>query len=192
MKSLINAISVTVVLGMVAMVFYLLYQGSLVIWAEIDRVDHTTKVVLGTISSLVLLLSCLVVFGLRSAALIGARAQLADQRYGLYVHVLTMLRGMLEPNTGLQQRQVLHAELKLTSADFLMLASRPAIKAYLAFEEAMDSGQSELLEPCFQVLWKNLRRDLGFNDDFDVVDARRMIRTFPVGQASESNIPAAV
>lgn len=192
MKSLVNIVAVTVVLAVIAMVFYLMYLGTLVVWDNIDMVDHTTKVVLGTVAGLVLLFSCLMVFGLRSAAFIRARSQLADQRYGLYVHVLTILRGMLEQRNSLQQRQVLYTELKQVSPDFLMLAGRPAIKAYLAFQNAVDSEQPELLEPCFQVLWKNLRKDLGFVDDFDTIDIKRMISILPASQVAENNIPAAV
>ncbi|HEX7028073.1 MAG TPA: hypothetical protein VF268_12590 [Gammaproteobacteria bacterium] len=191
MKSLVNIIAVTVVLALIAMIFYLMYLGTLAVWANVELVDHTTKVVLGAVAGLVLLVSCLMVFGLRSAAFIRARSQLADQRYGLYVHMLTILRAMLDTNCTRQQRQALDVELKQANADFLVLAGAPAIKAYLAFQEALDSDQQDLLEPCFQALWKNLRKDLGFNDDFDVVDIRRMIGVLPKEPMTQENIPAA-
>lgn len=192
MKALINIAAVTLVLAVIAMIFYLMYRGTLVVWSNIDLVDHTTKVVLGTVTGLVMLFSALLVFGLRSAALIRARAQLADQRYGLYVHVLTILRGMLDQDSGLQQHQVLYAELKQVNADFLLLAGSPAIKAYLAFQTAVDSAQPELLEPCFQALWKSLRKDLGFNDDFDIINIKQMISIIPIDRVSKSSIPAAI
>lgn len=179
MKSLTNILAFTLILSLMAAVVYGMYKGTLLVWTHIDVLSHSTKVILISATATALLSAIIFAYGLRSAALVKLRSQLASPRHELYVHVLGLLRDIMDPDCGAAQREEFADELARAHADFLMLASTSSIKAYLAFQQSFDKGEYELLEPCFQTVWKNLRKDLGFTDDFDVIDVKQLINILP-------------
>lgn len=178
MKSLGNILAFTLILSLIAAIIYFMYQGSLLVWANIDVLSHSNKVILISAMVTMLLTALVLAFGMRSAAQIAARGKLAKRRHALYVHIFSIMRALIDKNSSASQQQ-LTEELARTHADFVIVASTASVKAYLAFQQTLEKGEHDLLEPCFQAVWKSLRKDLGFHDDFDVIDIKSLIAILP-------------
>lgn len=193
MKSLGNILGVSLVLGLVAAMLYLFYRSGLFLWHHIDALPYDSKVILLATIGTLLMAVLLLVYGMRSAACIRARASLATRRHELYVHLLSTMRGLMDKNCGAGQREQLADQLAQAHADLLVLGNSSTIKAYLAFQQAYDGGEFELLEPSFQAVWKNMRKDLGYRDEFDLIDVRELIqilpRPLPAEQRNSSMLP---
>ena len=179
MRSLGNITAFTLILALTGAILYFAYRGTLLVWENIEQLEFSLRVILVASLSSVLIAALMLIIGLRSAAFIRVRGQLAESRQSVYAYVLTMLRSVMDKSCDAAQKDSLAAELSAVSPDFFVLASSATIKSYLAFGEALKLGEEELLEPCFQSLWKDMRKDMGYNDDFDVVDIRQLINVLP-------------
>jgi hypothetical protein len=179
MKSLGNIIAFIIIMAMITIIIYFMYQGSLLVWDKFEILEYTTRIILTTFALVMIIASLILMFGMRSAAFIRAQSQLAEKRQSLYSHYLTLLRALLDQGYSRDQRQEFIAELMTTNAEFLLLASAPTVKAFMAFQDSLKADDCDILEPCFQALWKNMRKDLGYKNDFEVVDVKELLAILP-------------
>ena len=179
MKALGNIIAFTLVLGFVAGIIYFMYQGTLLVWANIDVLAEGQRVILIAAVITALLFAVIMAWGMRSSAQMRNGGRLGERRHELYVHVLTAMRGLLDAENDDEQKEALAAELVGANADFMILGSSKCLKAYLAFKDSLDRGETELLPDCFQAVWKSMRKDLASNDDFDVFNINDVINLLP-------------
>lgn len=179
MKSLGNIFAFALIIALVGALFYMIYQGTLVTWQFVEVLDIGTRVVLIASSITALLVALLLVYGQRTAAVVGLKGRLSKRRYELYVNMLASLRALFDPLCSSTQRDELDDFLQACNAEFLLLASGSTVKAYLALQIAMKSDDERLALACLETLWKKMRKDLGIEDNFEIFNPDELSGLLP-------------
>lgn len=179
MKSLGTIFGFALVIALIAAVFYLIWQGTLITWQFFEVLEVSTRVILFAAFITAIIVAVLLVYGQRSAAGLSLQGRLSKRRYELYVNMLASLRALLDPQCASAQRDELEDFLQACNAEFLLLANGTTVKAYLALQTAMASDDERLAPACLETLWKKMRKDLGVNEDFELFNPDELKTLLP-------------
>ncbi len=170
MKSITTFIVVTLVLSVIAALFYGGYLAIVYIWHLFDGLDTTLRLVLLS-SFAVFLLGCFLISGgIKSAAQTRLKAQLSDTKIDLYkamVEVYDVYFSALQAGVKTQQQDAL-LKLQAKAAELNVIAGSAVIECFRKLDQSIQNRESvDALTSQYQQLIKKMRQDLGHSTNLD-------------------------
>lgn len=165
MKTLANLIATTIVLAIVAALFYGAYLGSVEVWSVMSALSFETRTVLLFVAAVALLATTIIAASLRRASRTVMRARSASERLAVYSGLLHALMsdGQSTPTSDGEILQPGDFE-----RDLLLLAGGKVLKAYYALQETLEDGHAgpEQQSLALNSLVGAMRNDLGHSYEY--------------------------
>lgn len=181
MKTITNLIAIVFVLAAIAMIGAGVYYGFTYAKTQFVVLEYPLREIL-LITSIVFLLGIMILtFAMRSTGITIAKASTNESKHELYSHVLMVYRTLMDNATDRDDRRRLVEELGQIYADLLILSSGATLKSHMSLLSEIQGNDTdeEHLEKRFQQLLKNMRRDMGYADGYELNNLTEIFRFLP-------------